>query len=324
MSNRWARTAAVVVALISGAGCAASVSDGPATTQTPRVAETDGTATPVIEQRRIVPLGGDITEVVFALGLGGDVVAIDLSTTFPSEALGLPKIGFERALNAEPILAVEPTDIVATDAAGPESTLAELARVGVPVTVIEREYSSTGPARKIREVAAALDVSDEGDRVADEVQAQIDAATVDPSVYSRPMRVVALYLRGDDLQFVLGAGAGAHWVIEAAGAVDIADGLGVVETAPITIEAILAAAPDAIIVPESGLVSAGGVDALLAVPGVAETPAGRSGAIYAYDDQLMLGNGPRTPEFLRQLVADLHDLDARCPDVPCPPREAQP
>lgn len=263
-----------------------------------------------VDARRIIPLDGDVAEIIFALGLGDDVVATDLSATYPDAAADLPKIGFERALNAEPILDHEPTIVIGTDAAGPADTISQIERVGVSVTIIEREYSASGPASKIRQVADALGVSDAGDALASDVQQQIADATVDASAYVAPMRVVALYLRGADIQFVLGSGSGLHWIIEAAGATDIAEGLGVTETSPITAEAIIAAAPDAIIVPQGGLESAGGLDALLAVPGIAETPAGRNRAVLAYDDQLMLGNGPRTGRFLEQLVTDLRAVDA--------------
>ena len=300
-------------------GDAASADPGDSVAATSASAETTEPADPTDStDLRIVPLGGDVAEIVYALGLGDDVVATDLSATYPDAVDDLPKIGFERALNAEPILDVEPTVVVATDAAGPTSTIDELERVGTPVTIVQREFTPTGPAAKIRQVAAALGADDAGRQLADDVQGEIDAATVDPSVYSRPIRVLALYLRGTDLQFVLGAGSATHWLIEAAGATDIADDLGVEETVPITIEAILSAAPDVIIVPESGLDSAGGLAALMAIPGIAETPAGRAGAVLAYDDQLMLGNGPRTGQFLAQLVADLHAFDDLAPTTEAP------
>ena len=53
-----------------------------------------------------------------------------------------------------------------------------------------------------------------------------------------------------------------------------------------------------------------GVDGILALPGVSETPAGKNGAVLHYDEALLLGMGPRVGEALRQLVLDLHpELD---------------
>ena len=61
---------------------------------------------------RIVPVDGDLAEIVFALGLGEHVVATDISATYPPAAAALPDIGYQRALNAEPIAAVEPTVVL--------------------------------------------------------------------------------------------------------------------------------------------------------------------------------------------------------------------
>ena len=68
----------------------------------------------------------------------------------------------------------------------------------------------------------------------------------------------------------------------------------------------MAAAPDVIVVTTSGLESVGGIDGLLQVPGVAQTPAGASKTVLDYDDQKLLGGGPRTGTALRELVLDLH------------------
>lgn len=335
--NRRARVAVLAAALLlaacgsgangaaddtsTGAASGASVDGAPANsssaTSTPSAATTAPTASataPDTEARptepRIIPLDGDVAEIVFALGAGDDVVATDLSATYPPEADALPKIGLYRALSPEPILRYEPTIVVGTDAAGPDDTIDALERVGVDVTIIERRFGPTGPADKVRAVGAALGLDAEAELLAAEVQAEIDAATVAPSTYDAPMRVLALYLRGAELHFVLGPQSGVDWIVEAAGAVDVGSELGVGETVPITTEALVAAAPDAIVVPAGGLESAGGLDALLAIPGIAETPAGARRAVFAYDDQLLLGNGPRTGELIATLVADLTALDA--------------
>ncbi|MEM8926463.1 MAG: ABC transporter substrate-binding protein, partial [Actinomycetota bacterium] len=81
---------------------------------------------------RIIPLDGTVAEVVFALGLGDNVVATDLSATYPDAADALPEIGYQRALSAEPIAAFEPTVLLATEIAGPPEVLDDLRRLGYP------------------------------------------------------------------------------------------------------------------------------------------------------------------------------------------------
>lgn len=298
---------ACAVALAACGGDAASQSSGDRS-----IVDDRGTDVVVESTERVIPLDGDVAEIVFALGEGDTVVATDLSATYLPEADALPQIGYQRALSAEPILAFEPTLLIGTDIAGPPETLEQLEQIGVPLVIVPTDPTPSGPATKILAVAEALGVDDRGRELAGEVQAEIDDATVDreelgPGV--APPRVAALYLRGSSAQLLLGAAFSTHWLIEAAGGVDVADELGVVESAPMTSEALLAAAPEVLLVTSSGLESVGGVEGLFeAVPSLAETPAGRRGAVLAYDDQLMLGNGPRTGQFLSTLRDDLAGL----------------
>jgi iron complex transport system substrate-binding protein len=120
-----------------------------------------------------------------------------------------------------------------------------------------------------------------------------------------------LYLRGERTQLIFGEGTSIDWLIEATGSVNVATEIGVVGPANITAEALIAAAPDVLLVTTDGLASVGGIDGLLSMPAIAGTPAATHRAVLAYDAQLMLGNGPRTGKFLAQLVADLGDLVTR-------------
>lgn len=282
------------------------------------VVDARGVEVAIESVERVIPLDGDVAEIVFALGMGDHVVATDLSATYPPAADALPQIGYQRALTTEPILAFDPTLLLATDLAGPPETLADLERVGVPLVIVPDDPTSAGPARKIRAIADALGVSERGDELAARVDRDIADAIASRDDPTEPLRVVALYLRGASAQLVFGEAYAIHWLIEAAGGDDISDELGVTDSAPITDEALLAAAPDVVLVPSSGLASVGGVDGLFeTVPSLAETPAGRRRAVLAYDDQLMLGNGPRTGSFLRTLIDDLDRYQQ-------PPEGAQP
>jgi iron complex transport system substrate-binding protein len=95
-------------------------------------------------------------------------------------------------------------------------------------------------------------------------------------------------------------------MIEGAGAIDVVAASGVPGVLPLTPEALVAAAPDVLILPESGVGALGGIEGVLALPGVAETPAGRDGRFLVYDDGFFLNFGPRTGEALARLAADLY------------------
>ena len=129
-------------------------------------------------------------------------------------------------------------------------------------------------------------------------------------VFEEDMRpvVAALYIRGTGTQLVLGRNSATHWLINAAGGKNVADILDIDQYKTITAESLLRAEPDILLVPSAGLESVGGVDGLLEVGGISQTPAGINRAVLAYDDQLLLGNGPRTGDLLKQLAADFRNL----------------
>ena len=283
------------------------------------LADAHGDVVTVESIDRIIPLDGDLAEVVFALGLGVRVVASDLSATFPPEADALPEIGYQRSLSAEPIAAFEPTVLLATDLAGPPETLDQLRDLDYPLVMIDRPIDATGPATKIREVAEALGVPERGEALARDVQATIDAASeagaAAAAAGDRP-RVMALYLRGERVQFVFGKNSGLDWVIAAAGAIDVGTELGVVDNAPLTAESVLEAAPDVFLVSTTGLESVGGLDGLLAIPGIAQTPAGEATRVITHPDQYLFLGGPRAGMLLAELVGELHPAPVPKPRHP--------
>ena len=254
---------------------------------------------------RIIPLDGTVAEVVFALGMGDNVVATDLSATYPPEADALPEIGYQRALSAETVASFAPTVLLATEIAGPPEALDDMRRLGYPLVIIPNEATPTGAGQKIRAVATALGIPKQGEDMADSLDAAIAEASVPPDHDDNRPRVVALYVRGTVAQLVLGESANTRWLINSAGGVDVSESMGIDDSAPISAEAILAAAPDVLLVPAAGLDSVGGVDGLLEIGGLGQTPAGKDRQVLAYDDQFLLGNGPRTAEMLAQLRNDL-------------------
>ena len=115
-----------------------------------------------------------------------------------------------------------------------------------------------------------------------------------------------MYLRGGAVQLVFGSGSGIDAVVEAAGGVNAGSEMGIDDFAELSIEAMVAAAPDYLLVTTTGLESVGGLDGLLAVPGIAETPAGEAGNVLVFEDQFLYGLGPRTGELVADLAEQLH------------------
>ena len=75
---------------------------------------------------RLVTIGGSITDIVFALGEGKSVVAVDQSSTLPKEVKKLPQAGYVRAISAEGILSMLPTKILSSSDIGPPNVISQL------------------------------------------------------------------------------------------------------------------------------------------------------------------------------------------------------
>jgi iron complex transport system substrate-binding protein len=312
-----AALAAPVAARQDAAGSPAASPAVPTPQLPATITDVNGESVTVEDVSRIVPLSGDVAEIVWALGLGANIVGVDVSAVYPPEVMmPLPKIGFERQLAAEGILALNPTVVIGKEQAGPPEVLEQVRSAGVSVVIIAEPQTIEAPTAKIRAVAAALGVAEAGEELAGRVQAEIDAARELAAQATNQPRVLFIYVRGGGTQLIGGAGSVADAMIEAAGGLDAGVEAGIQGFMPATAEAVVAAQPDVIIAPSSGVESIGGLEALLQVPGVAQTPAGQNGAILVYDDLRFLGMTPRTGEALMELVLALHpDLAAATPDA---------
>lgn len=85
--------------------------------------------------RRIVSLAPHATELLFAAGLGGQVVAVDPDSDHPPEARGLPKVGALPEPAVERLLAMRPDLVVAWAPAVRPGFVERMARLGVSVFV---------------------------------------------------------------------------------------------------------------------------------------------------------------------------------------------
>jgi iron complex transport system substrate-binding protein len=97
-------------------------------------------------------------------------------------------------------------------------------------------------------------------------------------------------------------------LIEELGGVDVAGEEDWV-SGSLTAEGLMKLEPDLILMLTLGLESVGGVDGLLEIPGVAQTPAGERRRVVDMSDYEMFTWGPRTPEVLEALAEAIYQVD---------------
>lgn len=317
------RARVTVVALVVGclalAGCGRGVaasSDGPpldTVVEEPRpvlpatARSADGSEVTVEDASRILPLWGNLNEIVFSLGLGDRVVGRDVAATFPGTE-DLPVVTDAHDVSAEAALSLEPTVVFAQTDTGPPEAIQHIRDAGVPVVLLDPPTSVDDIPTRIRTVAAALGVPAAGEALVERTEGEIAAAQ--EAIPEGPAPTVAfLYLRGAAGVYLLGGpGSGADSVIAAAGGTDAGTRIGLSNPfTPLTSEALVEAAPEVILLTDSGLESVGGLEALLAMPGIAQTPAARDRRVVTVDDGILYSFGSRTPDALAELIPRIHD-----------------
>lgn len=271
------------------------------------VGSADGKKVTVENARRIVPLSGSLSEIVFTLGLGDRVVARDITATF-QQAAKLPLVTRNHDVSAESVLSLRPDLVLAETTTGPSEAMGQIRAAGIPVLVVDPAKGLADVGPRIRAVADALGVPAAGKELTKRSEDRIAAVRKAIPRHEEKPRVAFLYLRGSASVYLIGGkGSGATSLLEAAGAVDAGAGSGLKKDfTAITTEALAQAAPDAILVMTKGLESVGGIDGLVKIPGVAQTPAGMNRRVVSIEDGVLLNYGPRTDQVLKSLVDQLY------------------
>ena len=250
----------------------------------------------------VVSIGGSVTEIIFALGAGNQLVARDTTSTFPQAATALPDVGYMRALSPEGVLSVDPALIVAEEGAGPPDTIAILKAADVRFVSVPQRYTADGIASKIRTVGKAIGARTKAEALADHVTTEL-AQTVARSRNRTGTDKSVLFVLSTQGGRIMASGTGTApaAMMEMAGARNAITGFEGYK--PLTDEAVIAAAPDVILMMDrQGSHDSSPAD-LVALPSVAATPAGRTGAVIRMNGLYLLGFGPRTAYAVR----DLHD-----------------
>jgi iron complex transport system substrate-binding protein len=265
---------------------------------------TQTASTPTAEAgERIVSIGGAVTEIVYALGADKNLVGADTSSIYPQAATRLPQVGYQRQLSAEGVLSLKPTLVLMTAEAGPPVAVEQIEAAGVKIIKVGGENTPDGAREKIREIAAALNEKERGERLIEKLYADLNAAEQCAETLDAKPKVLFIYSRAGGAPQVSGANTSADAMINLAGGRNAVDGFE--NFKPLTPESLVEAAPDFILLPSRGLDSIGGVEAVLKIPGMSETPAGKSGRIITIDDLVLLGFGPRMGAGVKELCEKL-------------------
>lgn len=254
--------------------------------------------------RRMVCVGGALTEIVYALGASADLAGVDTTSLYPAAAQALPSVGYARTLSAEGILALAPSMVLATEDAGPSSVLRQLENAGIAVHILAANHQFEGLLQRIQKVGELTGRTQEASEF--QVRLRSDWQGVRASVEAHSAvspRVLFILSHSMSQIMVAGQETSADAMLRYAGARNAMQGFSGFK--PLTPESVIAAQPDIILLTDLGLKAVGSKAAILKLPGLTQTPAGRKQRIVSMETMLLLGFGPRLPLALRELDRSL-------------------
>ena len=257
---------------------------------------------------RVVALGGDITEIVFALGEGKRLAGRDTTSTFPPEAKALPDAGYLRQLSAEGILSLKPDLVLASASAGPPIVLQQLNSAGVRLVQLPDAHNRESLQRKVTIVANELDVPEKGAKLAAQLDEKMNTAQASIAALSGRPRVLFIINAGNGAPLAAGRDTAAAALIELAGGENVFSSHSGYK--PISVEAAAAANPDAIALMEQTLAAMGGVGGIAQHPALRLTRAAREARIFGRDGSYLLSFGPRLPDAIIDFANAIRDKGA--------------
>ncbi len=291
------------------------ISDSPDQQLPVTVTDSQGTEVTITDTSRILALDiyGTLSQTIFELGLGDQVIGRDISTQF-DEAKDLPLVTSNgHDLNAEAILELNPTVILTDTSLGPWDVILQMRDSGIPVVVTDSSRSLDNISSLTNEIAEALGVPAEGKQLAERIEAETaqtmaQIEKIAPKAVQDKLRIIFLYVRGQaGVYYMFGEGSGADGLINAIGGYDVTQEIGWDGMKPVNDEGIISAQPDLILMMTKGLDSVGGVDGLIdRLPAIANTPAGQNRRIVDMSDSQILSYGPRTAEVLNSLAVAIY------------------
>ena len=249
---------------------------------------------------RLISIGGALTEIVYLLRAHTELVGVDTTSIYPAAATRLPKVGYARSLSSEGILALRPTQLLATEDAGPPMVLKQIVDARIPLTILPSGYQFKDLIDWVSTIGRLVDKTDIAQALASRLHVEW-RNTQEWISHSKHKNIRALFVLSQNPSQLMVGGekTSADAMIAYAGARNAISGLSGFK--PLNPEAVIAANPDVILLTDQGMKAVGGIDGVLRFPGISQTRAGKEQKIISLEAMYLLGFGPRMPLAVAEL-----------------------
>ena len=249
---------------------------------------------------RIVSLNGALSEIIHGLGYESNIVATDITSNYPESVNKLPKVGHNRSIQAEGILAQNPDVVVGIEKDLNPKVIKQIKASGIKVVLFNQEHSIEGTKKLIQGVKDSLKFDIQNDSL----NIFIDQSINKLKTFENTPKVLFIYARGAGTILVAGKNTQMDQMISIAGGQNAVNNFESFK--PLTAEAIVTANPDVILMFTTGAESLNGV--FDNVPGIMQTNAGKNKRIITMEGQYLAGFGPRVGKAALELNEKLGEI----------------
>lgn len=247
---------------------------------------------------RVISLAPNLTEIVFAVGGGAQLVGRTSYCDFPPEAKSVAEVSDTLHPSLERVIALKPQVVLISTASQLEVFTQQLQNQNIAVFVTD-PHDLDGVFRSIEQVGEILGKKEQAATLVQTLRRRSDA--VEQAVkQEQPVRV--FYQLSAEPLYTAGRGSFVTDLMRRAGAISVtADLPG--DWPKYSSESALAAKPDAIILPTGGSMGSGNSTVTEALR---QSPAALQGRVYRINDDLLVRPGPRAIDGLEEMARALH------------------
>jgi iron complex transport system substrate-binding protein len=251
--------------------------------------------------KRIISLAPSDSEIIYALGIGDKVVAVDNNTNYPSETASKPKVSGYKWLDMETILGLKPDIVFAADIN--KDVISQLEERGL-TTVVLNPKNVSNVFDNIRFVGKIMGMESKGKEVASALDARVKAVT--GKALAQGVAKPRVYLELDAFMgyYTYGPGTFGDELISLAGGVNIAHDQST-QYPPLANEFIVASDPQVIIY-QTGPWTTTTPQGIVARTGWGNVTAVRDSRLFGVDGDLVSRAGPRVVDALEAMAKDIH------------------
>ena len=249
---------------------------------------------------RLISIGGALTEIIYLLKADAELVGVDTTSIYPAAATRLPNVGYTRSLSSEGILALRPTQLIATEDAGPPIVLKQMIDAGIPLSILPSGHQLIDVIDRVRTIGRLVHRTDAAQALVSRLL--LEWNTTQKRVANSKLnstRVLFILSQNPNQLMVGGEKTSASAMITYAGARNAISGFSGFK--PLTPEAVIAANPDVLLLTDQGMKAIGGISGVLRLPGIKQTRAGKEQKVVSLEAMYLLGFGPRFPLAVAEL-----------------------